>query len=103
MRHLRLLLLISIAIGQCSLAALGGEFRLNNGDIIRGEPVSFNDDGMVVRLDIGSHSPRLSWSKMTQETLQQLANNPQAARFVEPFIELPPTPKDKVTKREIPI
>src|ERR1051325_6942633 len=68
MRPLRLLVLICLALWQC-LAVYGEEFRLNNGDVLRGEAVSFNDDGLVVRLDIGGHSPRISWSKLTQETL----------------------------------
>ncbi len=74
-----------------------------NGDVVRGEAVSFNDDGLVVRLDIGGHTPRISWSKLTQETLQQLAANPEAAGFVEPFIEIPPVPKEKKEKKQIAI
>src|SRR5438874_10693195 len=99
MRPLRLLVLISLAVWHCSVGLLADEFRLNNGDVLRGEAVSFNDDGLVVRLDIGGHSPRISWSKLTQETLQQLAKNPQSAKFVEPFIDLPPTPKEKEKKK----
>jgi hypothetical protein len=99
MRVLRLLLLISI--GLWHLAAVGAEYRLNNNDIIRGEAVSFNDDGLVVRLEIGGYSPRISWSKLTQETLKELAKNPEAAVFVEPFIDEPPVPKEKQVKKEI--
>ncbi|MGV3773361.1 MAG: hypothetical protein ACO1QB_10705 [Verrucomicrobiales bacterium] len=90
------------------LFVLGGiasaaEFRLTNGDIIRGEPASFNDDGMVVRLEVGGFSPRIGWGKFTQESLKLLQENPQAARFVEPFIEIPPEIKEKQRekKREI--
>ena len=92
--------MLCLGLWVCSTALLGDEFKLNNGDILRGQAVSFNDDGLVVRLDIGGHSPRVSWSKLTQETLQQLANNPQAAKFVEPFIDLPPVPKDKEKKKK---
>ena len=31
-------------------AAFGAEYRLNNGDVYKGEAASFNDDGLVVRL-----------------------------------------------------
>src|SRR5437879_1887165 len=99
MRALRLFVLIFFGVWQCSLASFAGEYHLNNGDIIRGEPVSFNDDGMVVRLTIGGHSPRISWSKFTQDSLKELAKEPQAAKFVEPFIEVPPAPKDKEKKK----
>jgi hypothetical protein len=101
MRPLRLLILVCLALWQCCLGSFAEEFRLNNGDILRGEAVSFNDDGLVVRLDVGGHSPRISWSKLTQDTLKQLSNNPQAARFVEPFIDVPPTPKEKKIKKDI--
>lgn len=100
MRVLRLLLLTALSLWHATMLVRGGEFRLSNGDVVRGEPVSFNDDGMVVRLEIGGHSPRLSWSKLTQETLKELSANPQAAKFVEPFIELPPVPKDKDKKKK---
>jgi hypothetical protein len=103
MRPLRLFILICFGIWQCSVASFGAEFRLNNGDVLRGEAVSFNDDGLVVHLEIGGHSPRISWSKLTQETLQQLSKNPQAARFVEPFIDLPPVPKEKKIKKDFKI
>lgn len=101
MRPLRLLLLTCFCLLLWPSVGFGGEYRLNNGDILRGEAVSFNDDGLVVRLDIGGHSPRISWSKLTQETLKELAANPAATRFVEPFIEEPPVPREKITKRQI--
>jgi hypothetical protein len=102
MRPLRWHVLICLAVWQC-LGVYAEEFHLNNGDVLRGEPVSFNDDGLVVRLDIGGHSPRISWSKLTQDTLKDLAKNPQAARFVEPFIDEPPVPKEKEKKKDLTI
>jgi len=76
-------------------AAIGAEYRLNNGDVLKGRPSSFNDDGFVVALDIGGFSPRVPWGKLTQETLKELQKNPQAAEFVEPYIEIPPEVKEK--------
>ena len=81
MRALRFFLLGCLSVWQCSTALLGGEFRLTNEDVVRGEPVTFDDVGMVVRLDIGGYSQRISWSKLTQDSLQELAKNPQAAKF----------------------
>jgi hypothetical protein len=100
MRPLRLLLVICLALWQCVFALFGDEFHLNNGDILRGKAVSFNDDGLVVHLDIGEYSPRISWSKLTQDTLKELMKEPQAAKFVEPFIDVPPVPKDKDNKKK---
>ena len=81
------------------------EFRLNNGEIVRGEAASFTDDGLVVRLDLGGFSPRIGWGKLTQETLKQLLEIPDAAPFVEPYIEIPPEVKarERAKRREIVI
>src|SRR6185312_4150606 len=73
----------------------GAEFKLLNGDVITGEPAALTEDGLVVRLDIGGFSPRVGWGKLTQETLKQLMENPQAKPFVEPFIEIPVEIKQK--------
>lgn len=69
--------------------ALGAEYRLTNGDIYTGQAASFNDDGLIVRLDIGGFSPRVPWGKLTQDTLKLLADNPEAAEYVEAYIEVP--------------
>ena len=45
-------------------AAMGAEYRLNNGDVLNGQAASFNDDGLVVRLDLGGFSPRIPWGKL---------------------------------------
>ena len=101
MRALCFLLLACFGVWCGSVSLLAGEYRLTNDDIIRGEPVTFNDDGMVVRLDVGGYSPRISWSKLTQDSLKELAKNPKAAEFVQPFIETPPVQKEKVKKKDI--
>src|SRR5689334_20357994 len=101
MRQMRLLVWIVV----CSSCAVlwAGEYHLTNDDVIRGEPVAFDDDGMVVRLDIGGFSPRIGWSKLTQESLQELSKNPQAAKFAEPFIDTPPPAKSVKQKKDIVI
>ena len=78
------------------------EFKLTNGDVLRGEVGSMNEDGLVVRLAIGGFSDRISWTKLTQETLKKLATNPGAREYVEPFIEIPPEIKarQRPKKRE---
>ncbi len=82
---------------------LGAEFKLLNGDILTGEAAGVSEDGLVVRLDVGGFSPRVGWGKLTQESLKQLAENPQAKKFVEPFIEVPVEikQKERARKKEI--
>ncbi len=84
-------------IGSSAVAA---EFRLTNGDVYRGEATGVDDYGLVIRRDIGSFTPRIGWGQLTQETLIELKKNPQAAKFVEPFIELPPQPKAPEKKKK---
>ena len=65
------------------------EIRLTNGDILKGQPASYGEEGLIVKLDIGVFSQRVHWIKVTQESLKQLAQNPKIAPFAEPFVELP--------------
>jgi hypothetical protein len=98
-RALLVLLLLNLFVLR------GAEFRLTNGDILKGEAASFNDDGLVVRLDIGGFSPRVPWGKITQETLRELAQNPQAKEYVEPYLDVPleVKEKEKEKKKEIKV
>src|SRR2546427_1442209 len=84
----------SIWLAVCLSWHFGGiacadEFKLANGNILRGELASADEDGLVVKLDVGGFSKREPWINFSQETLRELAKNPKAAPFVEPFIELP--------------
>src|ERR1051325_2247080 len=68
MRRFQLLVLLMIWAVQSLLSA--AEFKLTNGDVIRGEPASVNADGMVIRQEIGGFSDRISWARFTQESLK---------------------------------
>jgi hypothetical protein len=70
--------------------ASADEFKLANGNILRGELASADEDGLVVKLDVGGFSKREPWINFSQETLKALAGNPKVAPLVEPFIELEP-------------
>jgi hypothetical protein len=108
---MRWILLVAVAAGvwlQTSSAVLAGQYRLTNNDVIAGEPRSFNDEGVVFRLDVGGLSPRISWTRFSQEALRELAKIPAARRYAEPFIEIPPEvrakerEKRKIEVREAP-
>ena len=102
MRRLALLFLLVVAVFSGSQAA---EFKLTNGDVLKGEPSSFNDDGLVVRLDVGGFSPRVPWGRLTQETLKNLAEVPEAKEYVEPYIEIPieVKAKERAERRRIDV
>ena len=74
-------------VGVTSIRA--EDIELTNGDIYKGQPASFGEEGLIVRQDIGVFSPRVHWIKLTQDTLKRLSKNPKIAVFAEPFIELP--------------
>jgi hypothetical protein len=91
-----------LALGLWLLASseiVAGEYRLTNGDVIRGQPISYNEEGAVFRLDVGGMSPRISWTRFTQEALRELAADSKAAPFADPFIEIPPEVKAKERER----
>lgn len=101
MRRFHVLVLLVMWGIQAVLAA--AEFKLTNGDVIRGEPAGMNADGIIIRQEIGGFSDRIGWGRLTQETLKMLQDNAQAKQFVEPFIEIPVEvkQKEKEKKKEI--
>ncbi len=64
------------------------EFKLTDGNVLRGELASANADGFLIKLNTGGFSERYQWTKMAQETLKMLENDPQAGQFAKPFIEV---------------
>jgi hypothetical protein len=81
---------IGLIVAVCLATSWAAEFRLANGNILVGEIAAADEDGMVIRLDIGGFSTRQPWVSFAQETLRELAKEPAYAEFVEPFIELTP-------------
>src|SRR5438094_6378494 len=102
MRRLHSLwLAVCLSLGLGGIAS-GDEFKLANGNILRGELASADEDGLVVKLDVGGFSKREPWINFPQETLKELARNPKAAPLVEPFVELEPEQiKAKEKQKEI--
>ena len=99
MRVIRFLCLV-MAVGWLVGNSPAVEFRLVNGDVYQGEAASLDDFGIVIRREIGGFTPKIGWGQITQETLKELMKNSQAAKFVEPFIDLPPQPKEKEKKKK---
>jgi hypothetical protein len=84
--------------------ARGGEFRLANGNVLRGEVADADEDGLVVKLDAGSFSKREAWVNLSQDTLKELAKDKKYLAFIEPFIELAPEQlKEREKAKEIPV
>lgn len=107
MRRFEVLVLLAAWLFAAALNA--AEFKLSNGDLIIGEIAQLNEDGLVIRKNAGGFTEQIGWGLVSQETLKQLLDNPQAKPFVEPFIEIPIEQKRReraqqkeITIREVP-
>ena len=96
-----------------------GEISLTNGDIIEGTVVDVDQNGIVVRRDIGGFARRANWMQLTQQSLKKIRRLGQtdpkryrgAAAYAEPFIEpdesemeksLPPGPVKGLIPPQLP-
>ncbi len=89
MRSRNFLALFCLLYGLFSTAQ-AGIYRLNDGQVLSGEPISYNETGLIVRQSDGSVSSRTPWAQFTQDALKQLvvdAKTPNYKAFVEPFVE----------------
>lgn len=89
-----LLALVALAL-QLAISSAAATFKLEDGTTIYGELSGFDDAGAVFRLDSGGFSQRIPWSKFTQDSLKDLAENSRVRPLVDPFIEIPPEAKPK--------
>jgi hypothetical protein len=80
------------------LAAAADEFPLTDGTAITGDVISYNDNGVVFRLDVDKYSERVPWTKFSQDALKLLSRNPKIRLLAEPFIETPPAQRTKKAK-----
>ncbi|MEO5802904.1 MAG: hypothetical protein ABIR24_05190 [Verrucomicrobiota bacterium] len=84
--------------------ARAGNYALLDGGSVSGDPISFNETGLIVRQSDGNVSLRTAWAKFTQPALKQLAADAKSEKdkdFVEPFIE--DSPQNETKRREVVI
>ena len=94
------ILLVGFAMGL----ARADEFRLANGNVLRGKLADADEDGLVVKLDAGSFSKREPWVNLSQDTLKELAEQRNLTAYIEPFIELAPEQlKEREKAKEIKV
>lgn len=82
-------MLLLLVFGLISPSGLADVFQLENGTTLEGTMATLDEDGFIVRLDIGEFSDRTELVYLSQETLRRLAENPKYAELVTPFIDLP--------------
>lgn len=103
MYWLKIMILSAWAAGQISQSHMipagvvpsgpVNEFKLTNGDVVRGDLTSPNEEGFVVKMKVGGFSDRIPWARVSQGTLKKLVNKPDLNSLVAPFIEIPPEVK----------
>jgi hypothetical protein len=91
-RHMRRYFLIYffLLFGSLTLSSRAGVYHLNDGGVVSGDPISYNETGLIVRQSDGQPSTRTPWTQFTQESLKQLAaeaKTPRDKAFIEPFLE----------------
>jgi len=80
-------------------------YKLNDGQTLSGTILSFNENGLRLRLGEEKYSDWIPWSNFSQADLADLAKNPKIAPLVEPFIEVPEVERVKKTDvviKEVP-
>ncbi len=90
MRSRYLLVICGLLLGLILPAVHAGNFPMTDGQTLIGEPISFNETGLIVRQSDGAVSARTPWAKFTQSALKEIvaeAKSPKDKAFVEPFIE----------------
>lgn len=94
---------IYIGILLCGLLcgiARADTFKLNDGSTLTGDIVSFDENGMRLRLPDGTYSDPVSWTKLSQDDLKLLAKDPKKEPFVSPLIEI--SQEQRIQRTEIP-
>jgi hypothetical protein len=91
--------LVTIGIGLfIATSAVSDEFKFSNGNVLRGDFASANEDGLVVKLDVGGFSERAHWIDFEQDTLKMLLNIPEARPYVTKYIIRDP----KLVRKPLP-
>ena len=89
MAKFKFVLLITLLMALLT-SVNAGTYTLTDGQTVTGDPISFDANGVVLRLGSGGFSPRTPWGKFTQESLKELqseARNEDEAEFISPFLE----------------
>ncbi len=84
------------------VAAGADTFPLTDGTSLTGDVISYSDNGVVFRLEGDKYSPRVPWTKFSQDALIQLSKNPKIRPLAEPFIETVPV-EERAKKAEVKI
>ena len=75
---------------------------MTDGTSLTGDVISYNDNGVVFRVEVDKYSPRVPWTKFSQDALKELSKNPKIRPLAEPFIETAPV-EARTKKAEVKV
>lgn len=90
MRRCHLFAILILFFALLSPIAEAGTYTLLDGSSLTGDPISYNETGLIVKTSDGNFSPRTPWEKISQDSLKALkaeASSEKEKNFIEPFIE----------------
>jgi hypothetical protein len=80
--------LFGLALGVCANTARAQKsYQLLSGDVLTGEPIHFNAQGVVVKRTDGTFAPRTAWTNFSEAGLKELGKDARAKPFVDQFLE----------------
>ena len=85
----RIGLIIGLGMGLLWQGANAGSYALTDGSLVSGDPINYDQTGVLLKTGADSYLPRIAWGKFSDEALRQLrddAKDPQQRAIVEPMI-----------------
>ena len=76
-------------------------FELIDGKTMIGDIVAMDERGIILKQSDGAYTDPISWARFSQSDLRAFRDNPKAAGYVEPFIEV--TRTERMQGRQIEI
>lgn len=83
----------------CSIAR-ADTYQLTDGTTVTGDIISYNENGLRLKLPDETYSQPISWSKFSQDDLKKLSQDKKIAPFASAFIE--ETDEERAKKTEVP-
>ena len=80
-------IILGLWLGGMLVAAAAETYPLTDGSSLTGDVISYNDNGVVFRVELDKYSERVPWTKFSQEALALLSKNPKIKPFADPFVE----------------
>src|ERR1051325_4120292 len=90
---MRFIFWLILGICVCAFSLHAETIQLDDNNQMTGDIVNFNEVGITLRS--GEVYTNISWTKLSQDSLKHLSNNPKMKPLIEPFIEIPPEARAK--------